>query len=175
MSEEIKEEVVKKKGGKMPIIAVLVLVLGGGGFFMMKGKGKKEAPAIKLGAIEPLEEFVVNMAHSTAYLRTEVALQFADGFKKEELDHNLPAVRDAVLTVLTSKAPGQVQDLEGKKKLKHEIALAVNEVLESLAPVAEGDKKKKEAEDKKAADKHKDWDAAAGPVLKVYFTSFATQ
>ena len=187
MSDEPKEG---KKKGKLPIILILALVLGGGGFFMMKGKGKPKEPEIKLGAIEPLTEFLVNLKGGSNYLQTELALQFKDGFKKEELDKNMPAVRDAVIMVLSSKSISELSSEPAKARLKREIAAFVNKTLEDLTPPPEGHtekkKKKKKGEDQEedprkiaATDpeelEHPEWDSDEGPVLKVYFTKFATQ
>ena len=192
MSDEAKEP--KKKKGKLPIIIVLALVLGGGGFFMMKGKGKPKEPEIKLGAIEPLTEFLVNLKGGSNYLQTEVALQFKDGFKKEELDKNMPAVRDAVIMVLSSKSISELSSEPAKARLKREIAAFVNKTLEDLAPPPAEEhadekkkKKKKKDEEEEVVDprkiaatpadelEHPEWDSDEGPVLKVYFTKFATQ
>lgn len=183
----------KKKKGKLPVILILALVLGTGGFFGMKmrGGGPPKEPEIKLGEIVPLEEFLLNLRDGRTYLRTEIALHVKEGFKKEELDKSLPAVRDGVISVLTSQSIGGVSTMEGKEKLKVELATAINGILESLAPPPEkkedhgkdkkeshdkgekGEKDKDEPESKET--KHPDWHSQEGPVLKVYFTSFATQ
>jgi flagellar FliL protein len=186
MSEEAAaEKPAKKKGGKLPIIIALVLVLGGGGFFMTKGKsGKKEKPAVKLGEIQTMPEFLVNLKDGEHYLRTEVALQTKEGLEKEKFDKMLPTVRDAILGVLTSKSLEDVRTLEGKDKMKKEIAKAVNEAIEDpeekddssdkdKGDKSDGESKKKKKEIK--IDIHTDWDSQTGPVLKVFFTSFATQ
>lgn len=214
MSEEVKatteEAVGKKKKGKLPIIIVLVLVLAGGGFFMMKGKsGENEPPPIKLGVVEPLAEFLVNLKEPNAYLRAEIALHLKDGYTKAEFDLSLPAVRDAIILVLGSRSIQQVRTLDGKLALKRDLVTAINKVLEAAAaeahppeePEAAADEKKaadekgsdtkgekkgtthakkgsseakKEEGDPKAPE-HPDWDSQTGPVLKLYFTGFATQ
>ena len=192
MSEKAEEPKAKKKGGKLPIIIALVLVLAGGGFFFMKSKsGKKEAPAIKLGLIEPLkDEFLVNLADGDVYLRANISLHFAEGFKAEEFAKNLDAVRDAFNTKLSSKYLRELASVSGKQKLKAEMAASANKILASAVPHAdekkpdkaeaepkveghEGEKGEKPGEKDKA--KHEDWDSQTGPVLKVYFTTFATQ
>jgi flagellar FliL protein len=188
MSEEPKEG--KKKKGKLPIILVLALLIGGGGFFMMKSKGKApKEPEIKLGTIEPLTEFLVNLKGGSSYLQTEMAFQLKDGYKKEEFDKNMPAIRDAVLSVLSDKSVPEVSTEAAKAKLKREIAAAVNKTLEALEPPKEEPEKKKkkkkkdeeEVDPKKAAEvdpaelEHPEWDSEEGPILKVYFTKFATQ
>lgn len=171
---------VKKKKGKLPIILVLALVIGGGGFFMMKSKGgAPKEPAVKLGAIEQLPEFLVNLKGGTTYLQTEIAFHLKDGYKKEDLDKGMPAVRDAILMTLSGKGLNEVSTEKAKAKLKREIAGAVNQVLMELNPPPGADKKsKKEPDDEQRVGEepeHPEWDSDEGPVLKVYFTKFATQ
>ncbi|MFN8219572.1 MAG: flagellar basal body-associated FliL family protein [Fimbriimonadales bacterium] len=178
MSEAKKtEEAPKKKKGKLPMIIALVAILGGGGFFMMKGKGgDAKKPAIVLGAIEPMpEEFLVNLSTSPNYLRTAISLHMAKDFKKEDLEHNIGAVQDAIGSVLSSKMPSQIRTLKGKKALKEEIARAINEVLAEGHEADKGKEKPKEEKKKDEKAPENDWDSQTGPVLKVYFTSFATQ
>jgi flagellar basal body-associated protein FliL len=177
MSDEAPE--VKKKKGKLPIILILALVIGGGGFFMMKSKGgKPKEPELKLGAIEQLPEFLVNLKGGSTYLQTEIAFHLKDGFKKEELDKGMPAVRDAILTTLSGKGLNEVSSEKAKIKLKREIAAAVNKVLLELNASAEEKHKKKkkgESDEPPEEPEYPDWDSDTGPVLKVYFTKFATQ
>lgn len=187
MSEEVKaaDESPKKRKGKLPILIALVVIFAGGGFFGMKMRGGSAAkPEIKLGAIEPLQEFLVNLAGTSSYIKVEIALHLREGFKKEELDKNLPAVRDAVVMRLSSRSLKDVNSFAGKERLKRELALDINSVLESLSAKPEHQSEEKDAkkdknpeEKKEAASKPKnpDWVSEEGPVLKIYFTSFATQ
>ena len=186
MSEEVKAEAEspKKKKGKLPVLIALVVIFAGGGFFGMKMRGgAKEKPAIKLGAIEPLAEFLVNLAGSTSYIKVEMALHLKDGFKKEELDKNLPAVRDAIVMRLSSRSLREVNSFAGKERLKRDLATDINSVLEKLSgdhskekvEAAKEPDPKSESAKKKEKSEHPDWDSEEGPVLKLYFTSFATQ
>ncbi len=175
MSEEVKESG-KKKGGKLPMIIALVAVLGGGGFFMTKGKSaKKEKPAIELGEIQTMPEFLVNLRDGGTYLRTEIALQTKKGLEKEAFDKMLPTVRDSIITTLTSKSLEEVRTVEGKEKLKKEIAKAINDNADEPESKDDKDDKGSDSKKKKLIEIHTDWDSQTGPVLKVFFTSFATQ
>ncbi len=87
------------------------------------------------------------------------------------------AVRDAVVAVLSSQSLDDITSPEGKLALKKAIAKAIN----AVAPheKEEGEKSSKKHK-KKAADEEEEvidpsWDSQTGPVLKVYFTTFATQ
>lgn len=199
MSEDKKTEgEAKKKGGKLPLIVMMAAVLGAGGFFGMKMRAPAEVkkPELKLGAIVPLDEFLVNLNDGTTYLRTAISLHMKEGYELHaggkgdghgaggggEID----IIRDAVIGVLTSQSPESVRTLNGKKKLREALAEAINRQLESLGGHGEGDSHGDKGDGEKGKDEHKskdkdeekahpDWDSQTGPVLKVYFTSFATQ
>jgi len=177
MSEEAAAAPAKKKGGKLPIIIVAVAVLAGGGFFMTKSKGgKAEKPAVELGDVQTMPEFLVNLKESGTYLRTEIALQTKKGIDKDKFDKMVPSARDAIIATLTSQSLEDVRTLDGKEKLKKAIAKAVNDSYDD--PEAKDEAPEKDApKDKKVIDVHihTDWDSQTGPVLKVFFTSFTTQ
>ncbi len=178
---EAAAETPKKKKSPLPVVLALVLVLAGGGFFMTKGKGdaKEDKTIIKLAKAEvPLEdEFLVNMAGGTAYLRTELAFKFVDGFEAKALEENMAAVRDAVIRVLRSTSPDDVRSDEQMVKLKRKIAAAMNRVLAG-AGEHEAESHGKVTQIRKKVDHTElppDWDSSEGPVLQVFFKSFATQ
>lgn len=182
----------KKGGGKLPIILALVIVLLGGGFFVMSKRGHKkpkvEAP--KLGETVPLKEFLVNLSGDGTYLKTEISLQLSKEGKKEEVEKNDGAIRDAIILSLKTKKLTDLQSSDQIRSLKKEIAADVNVILnrekvEKEKEAAEEKKRQKDADgdsdgSEDAAKKEKpkvpeDYDSDEGPVLKVYFTNFATQ
>jgi len=176
-----------KKKGKLPMLLALVAVLGGGGFFAMKMRGGGAKPAITLGEILPLEEeFLSNLKEPDTYVRAKIALHMEKGFEKKKLEDKIPAVEDAIYLILSNKSLAQIRTLEGKMALKEEIAEAVNRIASAEGEghkegKKEGDAEKsasEKSETNKTAEKkrqHPDWDSDSGPILKVYFRSFATQ
>lgn len=176
----------KSKSPKLLIIVLLAVVLAGGGFFGLKimkaGKdGKSER--LKVGKIITLQEFLVNLADQQTYVRTDIALGVAEGAEihapggggNEEGDD--PRVRDSIILILSAKKPGELATLEGKAKLKKEIIAAVNKLLGHGEPdegseTADNHTDSPEKKSKSGEDKE---EAKRGPVLEVYFTSFATQ
>lgn len=165
----------KKKGGKLPVLFALVVLLAGGGYFVLKltSKGKAPKVEVKLGAIVPVKEFLVNLRGNTTYLRTEISVQLREGFEKEIFDKSLPAVWDKVTMLLCDKSLADVQSYDGKMQLKQEIANEVNKLLSASESEA---KASPAGSPNRAADpKHADWQSESGPVLKVFLTSFATQ
>jgi flagellar basal body-associated protein FliL len=180
----------KKKKGKLPMIIAVVAVLGGGGFFAMKGKGEpKEEPEISLGEVVPVGEFLVN-SRGGAFIKAEISLHLAKdahldphgggGGHGEKAEPPAP-VRDAIVSVLSDQRVDVILTLKGKAALKAKIAEAVNHTVHSLH--SEEDEKGKGKKGKKGKhDEHEEpevvdetWDNQEGPVLKVYFTSFAVQ
>lgn len=176
-----------KKSSKLLVIVLLAVVLGGGGFFgfrIMNAKGAGPKP-LKVGQTIQLEEFLVNLADGKTFLKTGIALGIAEGMTlghggagHGEKAAEPPEVRDAIIMILTSKQPSDLATIEGKERLKREIIRRLNQMFN---PEAHG---KKPEEKPVSADKptespeqetHSEEEPNRGPVLEVYFTSFATQ
>lgn len=170
------------------IIIAAVAVLGGGGYFAMN-KGGDAEPAeqkVELGEMYPLGEFLVNLADGRTFCKAEITLHLAKdvylveggGDKKKKGGPGDDHIRDAVNLVLSSKTLEEVSTVEGKMALKREIARAVNEAAGkgSESKSEEGSEDAKGEEGTEVVTEAKsDWDSDTGPVLKVYFRSFATQ
>ncbi|MBL8088180.1 MAG: flagellar basal body-associated FliL family protein [Chthonomonas sp.] len=186
-----------KKKGKLPIIIALVAILGGGGFFMTKGKKKDEGPPeLKLAKtssmIELKDEFLVNLAGGDTYLRCKISLLPTDTAKKEEIEHAAAAITDSIYARFRQTSIEEINKDDGLVRLRRQIASDVNWTLEKLegSDAAHGDKKKKKKKDEEAVQmtaptlkgpidpeelEYPEWDSDEGPILKVFFTSFATQ
>lgn len=180
-----------KKKGKLPVIVMLAVLLGAGGFFGVKMRQPKveKEPEVKLGEVMALKEFLVNLTDGGKYLRTEIQLHLKEGAEIKAGGEGeggggpeTGIIQDAVIRVLTSKSSEEIQSSAGKDKLKREIAEAVNKALEEYEQSKKGGKPEGEAKGEKdakpgaeTARKHPTWASDTGPVLKVYFTSFATQ
>ena len=205
MSEAAAPEKPKKKGKLPMILALVVMLVAGGFFGMKMGSGsKKEEPEIELGEVVALGEFLVNLNDGRTFLKTDIAVHVgkdmhiaeeAGGGHETKAEPPAP-VRDAVIAVLSSQDFNEISTPEGKEKLKKAIAKAIN----AVAPHHEEEKDKKgkgkkdkghgakesEGHGESAKDGHgkaaeeehvvdETWDSQTGPVLKVYFTTFATQ
>ncbi|HLK16978.1 MAG TPA: flagellar basal body-associated FliL family protein [Fimbriimonadaceae bacterium] len=197
MSEEASESVMPgaeeapaKKKSKLPIILILVLVLGGGGFFATKLRGGKPKPEIRLSKEKPaeLKEFLINLKTKDVYCRTEVAIGLAEGTNPKLIEEHEAAVRDAINMCLMSKELTDVNTFDGIAKLKREMAADLNKVLAEPKDDKKGDDSADAADAsadpktdpkadpaKPAPPQHPEWDSDTGPVLKIYFSSFATQ
>lgn len=137
------------------VIVLSALIIGGGLFFGLKSSNasKHEASAATEGeankdvkqdgknpkkketpVIYPLEAFIVNVGDGKdmRYLKVKVELETAYTAEnvKKEMDPYLAPLRDSILILLTTKTIQDVQDLQGKNKLREEIVATVNKIVE---------------------------------------------
>jgi len=139
----------KKSRKGLIIILGLILLMGaaGGGVFLLapgilpdslnpggkKAAEKKEkAPEKKeQGHIYSMEPFVVNLADQgrARYLKIKMSIESQEIKVNEEYEKRLPQLRDTILTVLSGRTYGEIADSEGKKKLREEIILRLNQLL----------------------------------------------
>jgi flagellar FliL protein len=126
----------------MILIVLLSNAAGAGAtwFFVRRAVGAQTAPKaeekgketvdmaeqLQKSAVVSLEPFVVNLADSDAarYLRIKVNLMVDDKTKLKEIEENQALqlkVRDVILQTLTRKTSKDLNNDEGKNKLRHEI------------------------------------------------------
>jgi flagellar FliL protein len=147
---------------KIIIIVLAVLLVagaaaGGAWFFMQKKddhqekvEAKHEEPAVA-PVFLTLETFTVNLQPDPdeKFLQLDLSIQLANPEAAEILKLQMPAVRNRLLMLLTSKKASQISLIEGKTELSDEIAD------EMRKPFAEGAKPQE--------------------VTGVFFTSFVIQ
>jgi len=113
------------------IAALVVLALIAGGVLLARKKSApapKKAASVKIEATLPLETFVVNLAgDERSYLRVTMTLGLAHPLVKEKQETGLPvpAVRDTILTVLSTAHPAELLQPEGKAQLKAQVLQAL--------------------------------------------------
>ncbi len=136
--EGAEESAPKKSNKKMMmiiIIAVVAVALAAGGFFLVPkllgGKEKKEEIKSEEGAMFSLEPFVVNLNDpgGPKFLKVSIQLELAGPALMEKAKQKSPQLRDAVITLLTSKSSESLFPPEGKLQLKDEINARMNQVL----------------------------------------------
>lgn len=127
-------------GGKNKTILFLVVgillgaVVAFGASKMLLGKSKEEKKEKTLPehTVE-LDEFVVNLADGSHYAKVTLAIGIEKplgGGEGGKLQPKLLApIRDAIITVLSSKSMKQLVSGEGKEKLKKELKEKLNELL----------------------------------------------
>ena len=151
--KENQEQEEKKEGGSnkllliVIIVLLLVLLIVGGlvAYFLLSGgeeeekaepqkkieKKKKVSNMTEIGPIYPLDRFIVNLLsnNSSRYLKCKIDLELDAPELQEEVDKKLPAIRDLIIRILSSKTVEEIQTSKGKEKLKEEIKRKVNEML----------------------------------------------
>ncbi|WP_294000067.1 flagellar basal body-associated FliL family protein [Sphaerotilus sp.] len=184
-----------KKGSKklwiiLGVVAVLV-VGGAGGFLVMQRRAAAAAesddgtqasahaaPArkpIKRDAHTPpsylpLEPFVVNLADrdSDRYAQIGLTLEIEDAKFADEMKAYMPAIRNAILMILSHKTAADMLGREGKELLAAEIAreavrpMGINIEVESDEDSTAGKKRHRAA-------------PVYNPVQQVHFSSFIVQ
>lgn len=93
-------------------------------------KGKKKAKKKAKGDHPPifvsLDPFTVNLSDTDAdrFAQIQLVLEVSEKTVDEELKVQLPAVRNAILLLLSSKSARELLTLEGKQKLATEVVAA---------------------------------------------------
>jgi flagellar FliL protein len=92
-----------------------------------------------LGPIYPLETFIVNLGDEGGkrYLRITMNLELTEDKFEAQMEHRLPQVRDAILTILPTKSFDDIHTVEGKTLLRNEIIAKLNNLfgLEGIANI----------------------------------------
>jgi len=150
--KENKEQEEKKEGGSnnllliVIIVLLLVLLIVGGlvAYFLLSGgdeeeqvepqkveKKRKVSNMTEIGPIYPLDGFIVNLLsnNSSRYLKCKIDLELDSPELQEEVDKKLPAIRDLIIRILSTKTVEEIQTSKGKEKLKEEIRRKINEIL----------------------------------------------
>ena len=170
----------KKKGkkGLIIIIAAVLLLAGGGGagwFFFLKPKPEASADAEddhkppahkekgKVKTFANLDPFTVNLADEGGerFIQVAVVLEVADAKVSSDLTAQMPAVRNAVLMLLSSKLAKELLTVPGKERLAEEIATAAGVQLGWEPPEDDEEEKPRKTKVKAAAEAHGDEKAEA--------------
>ena len=117
--------------------AVLLLGAAGGGAWFVFWKGKPTPPpatAASNGHIYKLDSFLVNLADpgQPRYLKVTIHLESNQEKPDGEYEKRQPQLRDAILTILSSRHCRDIVTPEGKAALREEIKGKVNQLLVNL-------------------------------------------
>lgn len=138
------------------------------------GKGDHAGPP----TFVPLEPFVVNLADKDAerYAQVGISMQVDDPKMTEEMKAYMPAIRNAVLMILSHKSSEELLTTEGKQKLAEEIRREAGRALgydiedpdEEEEPPKEGEAPKKKKKKKRKVESY-------NPIVQVAYSSFIIQ
>ncbi len=130
------------------LMIVVLALLGGGGFYAYQTffaaavepepVAEPPTPAVTMGPVYALDPFLVNLADPgrPRFLKVVVQLELDDETVRPELDTLKPRVRDALLTLLSSKSSEDLSTVADKERLRNEIIHRLNAFL-STGRVAE--------------------------------------
>jgi len=138
--EEIAEEPQEKKKGKFKLILLIVLLalsIGAGGTYFFFGdkiiqkfsgmpegetEHKKEKKEKTVGPILSLEPFLFNISGSSSrFAKVSIGIELKDAKILEEAKKMVPMVRDKVLSVLGTKGPEMLTDVNSRAAIKQEL------------------------------------------------------
>ena len=205
------EEGSKPKAGKKKLFiiigAVVLLLGGGGGAWFVMGRGQPDEAADEAAAAKAeeklkaarsfvtLEPFIVNLADTDLdrYTQIGVVLEVENAEANKKVADRMPAIRNGILLLISSKTASDLTSREGKEKLAGEIAMSAGKDLGWTPPdpneladdgddepdpkakdKKSGDKPKKES-DKKAKPAKPKAEPPSNPITAVHFASFIVQ
>lgn len=132
-------------GKKMMVLGLIgVLLLGGGGgaaWLYMGGEteeGQKhaknnhnEGPVEEMGPVMELEPFLLNLAdrNELRFLKISIKLELDRPEEKTDYQNKVPAIRDALLVLLSSKESQLLRTVNGKRRVREEIMTRVNGII----------------------------------------------
>lgn len=132
-------------GKKMMVLGLVgVLLLGGGGgaaWFFMGGEKEEaekhakddhgEEHAEEPGPVMELEPFLLNLADrdELRFLKVSIKLELDRPEEKTDYPNKVPAIRDALLVLLSSKESQLLRTVNGKRRIREEIMTRVNGVM----------------------------------------------
>lgn len=139
-SNQPSKEPAKKGLGKKKMIIIalaFVLLIGGGVFgYTMFFSGKDKAGDIKKEeksrgkvVMMPLEPFILNLAEHGRFLKLTLQFELSDPAAQPIVNEKIPQLRDAIITLVSSKSAESLSSPEGKFLLKDEILLRANQAI----------------------------------------------
>ena len=148
MADESAEEEAAGKGGSgkkmmmLGLVGVLLLAAGGGAawFFMggEKAEDGKQAKAMheeehagESGPVVELDPFLLNLADrdEQRFLKVSIKLELDRPEEETDYPNKVPAIRDALLVLLSSKESHLLRTVNGKRRIREEIMIRVNGVM----------------------------------------------
>jgi flagellar protein FliL len=139
------------------------------------GKGEHATPP----SFVPLEPFIVNLTDRDAerFAQVGISLQVEDPHLAEEMKAYMPAIRNAVLMILSHKSSEELLSADGKQKLAEELRREAARAMgyEVEDPEDEEDTAKADAEAPKKKKKKKRKVELYNPIVQVHYSNFIIQ
>ena len=136
------------KGAIATVLITVILGIGGWYYYnntiIINPTGPSESPQpqvdteVNMGPLVDVREFIVNIISddNSHYLRTSMTIELSNQAAYDELNKRMPQIRDAILMLTSSKTFEELYDVHGKKQLKAELLIELNEMLTKGEAVA---------------------------------------
>ena len=87
--------------------------------------------AEKPGIMHSLGSLVVNLADQDAatFLKISITLELDNLQVQQQVDQRLPKIKDAIISLISSKTSNEIKTPEGQERLKEEILKRTNAIL----------------------------------------------
>lgn len=131
-----------KKGGKkilfLIIGSIILLVTAAGGFFGYKkyfgkneagGNTVKQETASAKNILVAIDPFVLNLAEQGRFLKMSLQFDLIEESQRPTVENKIPQLRDAIITLVSSKSAESLASPEGKFQLKDELLLRANQAV----------------------------------------------
>lgn len=94
---------------------------------------QKEFIPSELGTLYPLEAFLVNIVSEQGqkFLQMQMELELDSAGLEDELTLKRPAIRDAIILLLTSRTFAELKDRDGMRKLRADLKKSINGLLKT--------------------------------------------
>ena len=94
-------------------------------------KKSRSTNYLEIGAMYPLDKFIVNLLSESGgrYLKVSLNFELSTEDLGAELDQKQPLIRDIVIRTLSAKTYEEISTIRGKENLKDEVVAKVNQVL----------------------------------------------
>ncbi|MBL0421456.1 flagellar basal body-associated FliL family protein [Ramlibacter sp. AW1] len=167
----------KKSSKTLTVVLLAALVLGAGGggawWFLGGGAGGASAPREAKPIFSSLEPFTVNLLDDRGerFAQIGVILQVEDSNVDVQIKERLPALRNAILLLITSKRLEELITPEGKQQLADQVQIKAGEALGWVPPGAHDEVQP----GARAPERTRATAAAPNPVRKVLFSQFIVQ
>lgn len=93
---------------------------------------------VEIGPMIDIREFIVNIISedNSHYLRTSMTIELSNQDAYDEMNLRMPQIRDTILMLASGKTFEELYDIHGKKQLKAELLIEINEMLTKGEAVA---------------------------------------
>lgn len=140
------------------------------------GTAARQRRSGKSGLFVSLDQFVVNLNDTDAdrYAQIAMVLEVDDASAESQLKAQMPAVRNAILLLISARSAGELLSLAGKQRLAIDVALATRAVLKHERPPAPGAASGPDGASTEAAPVEFS-QADTSPIAAVHFAQFIVQ